>query len=484
MATFNVINSNDSGAGSLREAVKLANASPGKDDIFIQTDVDLKSEINITESVNIGTPFGATIAQTGDSRIFNINDGDTEQKSEVNLYRLGLTGGNANLGGAIISYEDLNITDSSLYNNSAKTNGAAVYVMGANLEVERSKVYDNQITSTEASGQDLYVSDGTSEVVNSTLKTVEESVVEEDSTEGEIQSGDDFIVGEEDNDALVSGAGDDTILGGDGTNSLIGMAGNDNLQGGSDGDFISGSDGDDTIDGLGGDDYLNGNGGNDVLYGGAGVDFLDGGAGDDNLNGGSNSDIIQDSSGNNIIFGNEQSDRLIGGEDTDYLNGGAGDDNIYGGKGNDTLAGETGDDTLNGAAGNDTLLGAEGNDLIRGAGGNDVIHGHGGNDYLIGSTEDDILHGDEGNDTLSGDRGNNFLIGGNGNDVFNLIVGGNSVVADFELGTDRLQLSQISYSDLNVTGDKNSILNYQGTQIGMVMGVNPAELTQDSFVEV
>jgi len=88
MATFNVTNGSDSGDGSLREAIELANANPGTDDIFVQTDVQLNSVINITESVNIGTPFGATISQTENSRIFNIDDDNTEEKSAVDLYRL------------------------------------------------------------------------------------------------------------------------------------------------------------------------------------------------------------------------------------------------------------------------------------------------------------------------------------------------------------------------------------------------------------
>jgi|GEM_PF-2541722 len=539
MATFNVTNSNDSGQGSLREAIEMANLEPGIDDIFIQSDVQLSSEIDITESVNIGTPFGSTITQTEDSRIFNIDDNDTEQDSEVSLYRLNLTGGNADLGGAIISYENLTITDSSLYGNSAETDGAAIYGVGADLNIERSEFYDNQITSVEEiSDRDIFVFSGKLEVVNSNLDTVEEptleateeivveqptvdeavseatameevvdesaiedesevtseatvteevvdeSAIETTSPEMEAEFNDTFLVGDDANDTLSGGAGNDTILGGDGANSIEGMAGDDNLLGGKDGDVFLGSDGDDTINGSDGDDNLSGNDGNDILNGDAGVDLLDGGAGDDNLNGGADSDFLQDSSGDNILFGNDGSDRIIGGRDLDYLNGGEGDDDLYGGDGDDTLSGETGDDTLDGAGGNDTLLGSEGNDLIRGAGGNDVIHGHAGDDYLLGSTEDDILHGDEGNDTLSGDGGNNFLLGGDGNDLFNLITEGNNVVADFELGIDRLQLSQISYGDLDITGDTNSILSYQDSQIGMVMGVNPVELTQDSFVEV
>ena len=180
MATFNVTNSNDSGEGSLREAIALANSTPGTDDVFVQTDVELNSAIEITESVNIGTPGGATITQTNSDRIFYIQDGDTETKADVSLYRLNLTGGNGFIGGAIISYENLSITDSSLYNNSAVATGAAVYVANSDLTLERTEVYDNEITSEPGvSDRDLFVLDGELSILNPGSESESESELEE-----------------------------------------------------------------------------------------------------------------------------------------------------------------------------------------------------------------------------------------------------------------------------------------------------------------
>lgn len=483
MATFEVTTSNDSGTGSLREAIALANASPGRDDINVQTDVELISEINITESVNIGTLFGATITQTGNSRIFYIQDGDTQKQTDVDLFRLGLTGGSAFIGGAIISYENLTITDSVLYNNSAVETGAAVYVVDAQLTVERTQIYDNEITSTTATdGQDLFVLDGELEIINS---VTEDTPPEEFEAEETISLSDDgdFIVGEDDLDILNGSLGDDTILGGQGLNLIAGDSGNDNLLGGSDRDLIRGNAGDDTLNGLNGDDNLRGDAGADILNGGAGDDILDGGAGDDNLSGGTDNDLLQDTSGDNLIFGNEGNDFLIGGEDTDYLNGGSGNDDLSGSAGDDTLAGEGGNDTLYGDQGRDILIGSGGDDFINAGSSDDLAHGGSGNDIVYGGSGNDILHGDQGNDILNGNQGDNFLIGGDGEDVFNLIIQGNSVVADFELGTDQLQLSQISYSELEITGDFNSYLNYQGSQIAMLMGVDPTALSAENFID-
>ena len=92
MDTLQVTSGNDSGSGSLRKAINTANASPGKDDIFVEVDVTLKKAINITDSVNIGTPYGASITQTGNARIFDIDDFTNKNNLDVSLFRLYLNG--------------------------------------------------------------------------------------------------------------------------------------------------------------------------------------------------------------------------------------------------------------------------------------------------------------------------------------------------------------------------------------------------------
>lgn len=54
MNTYNVTNTSDAGAGSLHEAIALANANMGTDNIEIEVDnVTLNTEIEITDSVSI-----------------------------------------------------------------------------------------------------------------------------------------------------------------------------------------------------------------------------------------------------------------------------------------------------------------------------------------------------------------------------------------------------------------------------------------------
>ena len=383
MATYNVTQGVDSGAGSLREAVELANNSPGVDDIFVQTDVELNSAIEITDSVNIGTPYGSTITQTGEDRIFYIQDNDSNTQSDVDLFRLNLAGGSASMGGAIASYENLNLTDSSVYDNSAQETGAALYVEGADLNLERVNLYNNEITSeTEIDDPDVFVAGGQLEFNDLVFDEIE--VINETQLSSELAV---------ETDEQVSASTEEMLLD------------------------------------------------------------------DSELS----SDEVPTEEPNNISAElNELQDSSSG---------------------DDVSMEVVADNTLTGGAEADTLIGSESNDLIRGAGGNDIIHGYGGDDYLFGSTGDDIIHGDTGNDTLNGNEGENFLLGGDGSDLFVLTTEGNNIVADFEPGIDRLQLSQISYEDLEITGDFNSYLNHRGTQIGMVMGISPAELSAANFSE-
>ena len=445
MTTYNVTNSNDSGTGSLREAIASANANLGNDDIFVQTDVELTSAIKITDSVNIGTPYGATITQTEGDRLFEINDNNEDVNLEVSLFRLDLTGGNTQAsGGAILSYENLSITDSQIFNNVAAENGAAIYAEGGLLTIERSKIYDNQIavngTTTEGG---IYIIDGDLEIAVSSP----EPIVEEPAAIAKPEESGDFLVGTVKGDRLTGGSGDDTL------------------------------------DALEGVDNLSGSEGNDILYGGDDGDILDGGAGDDSLNGGMGNDLLRDNSGNNTLYGNEGRDRLFGGIDADLLNGGIGNDILYSGNGNDTLEGEGGNDTLFGSSGEDTLIGGGGNDLLHGSFGNDTLYGEGGDDYLMGAAENDNLQGGDGNDTLVGGQGENYFLGGKGSDVFYLSIEGSNLIADFDLAVDKLQ-SQISYGELDITGEMDSYISYQGSEIAVLSNVNSAELSEMSFIEV
>lgn len=81
-----------------------------------------------------------------------------------------------------------------------------------------------------------------------------------------------------------------------------------------------------------------------------------------------------------------------------------------------------------------------GSGIVNGTAGPDIIVGQGGNDTLIGGA---------GNDTLYGGAGDDTLTGGAGRDVFVLdnAQSGYDTITDFQVGKDRLNVSQLGFYD-------------------------------------
>lgn len=214
----------------------------------------------------------------------------------------------------------------------------------------------------------------------------------------------------------------------------VGTAGADVLRGGS---------GNDRLEGLAGDDLLIGKAGDDILIGGAGADTLVGGTGQDvyvvdNVNDvvieGWEFDPVSGLPVGNPVRGTgtaasqqDQGDRIETTlrsfslnapvlryvEDLTFIGSGA-----FAGTGNaldNRIVGGAGNDTLTGGAGNDTLLGDGGADrLIGGAGADQLLGGAGVDTFVF---------------TSSADSGNT--------------VGRRDVILDFEVGTDRIDLTAI-----------------------------------------
>ncbi|MBE9041031.1 PQQ-dependent sugar dehydrogenase [Oscillatoriales cyanobacterium LEGE 11467] len=142
-------------------------------------------------------------------------------------------------------------------------------------------------------------------------------------------------------------------------------------------DVLVGTDNDNFIRGLGGADLILGNAGNDTLWGNDGNDFLNGGPDRD------------------LLIGGKENDTLSGGSEDDDLRGNGGEDRLLGGIGNDTLKGQRGDDRLIGGGGSDRLSGNRGNDVLLGADPNDLAPGIGEIDTLVGGLDfDTYLLGD------------------------------------------------------------------------------------------
>lgn len=321
--------------------------------------------------------------------------------------------------------------------------------------------------------------------------------------------GDDLLQGHQGADQITGGTGNDTLHGHDGFDVLYGDAGSDLIQGGQDDDWLFGGDGADTLEGGNGRDVLNGGEGADVLNGGDGIlDVanyegssaavtinLETGAasggdaeGDtitniENLVGSSHSDSLTGNWADNIIEGGDGADVIYGGAGHDAIDGGTWWDTIHAGDGNDIVWGGDGRDTVSLGNGNDVFFdngqtGSNAHDNVDGGAGNDTINGGGGNDTFIGGAGDDAISGAAGNDTLTG---------GAGADVFQFntnIKLGADVITDFEQGVDLLEMTGVTFGDLNFVATGSGVrVEWDGGSVKLD-NINISSIAADDFTFV
>ncbi len=279
------------------------------------------------------------------------------------------------------------------------------------------------------------------------------------------------------------------------------------------------------VDGYHGNDSLFGNDADNTLRGGGGDDSLDGGNGSDtyqvtgNQAGGWSSfagfDTYADS-------GASGTDRIVAtGADVDIglrnfsaALSGIEEIDASGATGTVRLVGDWSADTIDlrgvTVLGNVVVDGASGDDRLIGGTSNDVLGGGNGNDLLVGGAGQDALDGGKGNDLLFGSQGlpsgRELFVGGTGNDRIALayndhsavdIRGGSlsgkdgsadlitlvgtrgalafsAMVLDFEVGKDRIDLSQLRDAGNNVMALDDLLISTGGgnTQIGFAAGVH------------
>ncbi|MEH2283289.1 MAG: Calx-beta domain-containing protein [Nostoc sp.] len=169
--TYIVTNINDSGAGSLRQAIINANNDPGIETIIFDTTgifgdatpdtITLTSgELNVTEGVIIQGTGANKLAISGNnaSRVFNAS-------ASLSIDGLNITGGNAgnNNGGGIYSSSNVTVSNSTISGNVTNTSGGGIYG-SSSVTVSDSTVSGN-IANTSGGG--LYSSNAT--ISNSTV---------------------------------------------------------------------------------------------------------------------------------------------------------------------------------------------------------------------------------------------------------------------------------------------------------------------------
>ncbi len=196
-STLTVLNLNDSGVGSLRQAVLDANAATGADVInFAQ---GLKGQIiltsgalTITDDLAIAGPGASKLAISGNkaSRVFNISGATTDVAIDDLTIADGLATGSTALGGGILNRGGLlSIAQVTFSNNQATGDGdpaaiagggAIANVFGARLTITGSTFTGNQSASPTRSAGGAILNDAGSTI------TIEESTFTGNITSGRL----------------------------------------------------------------------------------------------------------------------------------------------------------------------------------------------------------------------------------------------------------------------------------------------------------
>jgi hypothetical protein len=160
-----VTNTLNSGAGSLREAINCANSN-GLDDIIMvpagqydlsgtaNEDANAGGDLDLKEANHSLTIHGAGADQTiisagGIDRVLQVFANVTAV-----LEGLSITGGSATSGGGILNAGNLTLNDTVVYSNAAATGGGIQ--SSASLALNRSTIHDNVAAGTSAAGGGLY----------------------------------------------------------------------------------------------------------------------------------------------------------------------------------------------------------------------------------------------------------------------------------------------------------------------------------------
>jgi hypothetical protein len=145
---FTVENLNNSGNGSLRDAVVDANLNPGADRVLFQSKlsgtITLASEVAINETLDVVGPDARRLTISGgdSTRIFYVA---TPVGSDVTVSGLTLTAGDAapGTGGAIFNDgADLTVSSAVISGNSGGQ--GAVEAFDGSLTIRNSSLYDNE----------------------------------------------------------------------------------------------------------------------------------------------------------------------------------------------------------------------------------------------------------------------------------------------------------------------------------------------------
>lgn len=174
------------GTTTLREAIHFSNSATNtplfadKITFDIPFDPGAPGDPEVQRTINLATPLPSivddvdisgslnshTIDAGGNARIFDVDDGESENQINVSVSRLTLTGGNiSGDGGAIRNLENLIVDRSTIIGNTASGRGGGIYSDQGSLTVTNSDIMGN---SSATNGGGLHTGSD-SDVVSSTV---------------------------------------------------------------------------------------------------------------------------------------------------------------------------------------------------------------------------------------------------------------------------------------------------------------------------
>ncbi|MBV9493405.1 MAG: right-handed parallel beta-helix repeat-containing protein [Acidobacteria bacterium] len=163
-ATFTVTNLNDSGAGSLRDAIASANGAAGADTITFQSGLTgtitlTSGQLEVTDSVDIQGPGPAALTVSGNnsSRVFYLYSGGS--LLDISISGLTVSGGNADDGGGISdSNENLTLNNMVISGNHATDDGGGLWMDGFDFHftIRNTTISGNSATGD---GGGIYIED-------------------------------------------------------------------------------------------------------------------------------------------------------------------------------------------------------------------------------------------------------------------------------------------------------------------------------------
>ena len=164
-ATFTVTNLNNSGAGSLRQAIIDANGNGEADTINFSVSGTITLSLTLLDIAGNGLTIdgtGQTVTVDGNNSVgvFRVGSGRS-----LTLNNLTIANGRSGAGGGIINSGTLDITNCAFFGNSATDKGGGIYTSGATVTITNSTFSGNSANW----GGGIFNTSGTVTITNSTF---------------------------------------------------------------------------------------------------------------------------------------------------------------------------------------------------------------------------------------------------------------------------------------------------------------------------